>query len=374
MEQVSITRQELYDLVWSEPLLALSKKYKVPYPDFRKICENMNIPVPGSGYWTKLKFKKDVTPIPLDNSYTGENILTISIDEYGTSNNIVPGKPVKQLEKRIEIETKKEITVPAKLTQPDKLIVAARETLNNKAKGRWGTGILSTDRNEIRIAVTSGLIAQALRFMDTLVKTLRHRGHDILIKNDETYFVVEGTEIKIGLRERTVRVPPAEGRYSADYKPTGIIYLKMDYFLIHKEWDNKRTPLEEQIANIIAKLETVGHNGRLEKEENQRWWAEQREKKRLEEEVEARKEKELRDFRALLATAKRYDEVKQLRDYISVVERNEQDKGTMTDELHAWLDWARKKTDWYDPLIQREDELLDDSYRTNLEYKKKNIW
>ncbi|PZF72618.1 hypothetical protein [Taibaiella soli] len=45
MEQVNISREERYDLVWSESLTSLSKKYQVPYPEFKKICEKMNIPL-----------------------------------------------------------------------------------------------------------------------------------------------------------------------------------------------------------------------------------------------------------------------------------------------------------------------------------------
>ena len=291
----------------------------MPYPDFRKICVKMNVPLPGSGYWTKRRFKKNTALVALDSSYQGENILMISIDENGSTNNIVPAKSIKQIQKRIEQDAKKEIIVPAKFTQLDKLVVAAQVTLNSKAKGRWGTGMLSTDRNEIRIAVTSGLIARALQFMDTLIKALRHRGHDILIKNNETYIVLEGTEIRIGLRERTVRVPPANGRYSSDYSPTGILCLKMDNYTHHKEWDDKKCLLEEQMSNIVAKLEAVGYEGRLRKEENERWWAAEREKKRLEEELEARKEKELQDFKDLLSKARRFDEVARLREYINVV-------------------------------------------------------
>jgi len=374
MEQVVLSRQELYDLVWSESLTTVSKKYKIPYPDFRKICEKMAIPLPGSGYWTKLKFNKEIEVVPLDTEYKGENILTISIAEYGSTNNIIPPKPVKQIQKQIEQEAPKIINVPSKLTQPDKLIIAARETLNKQANGHWRTGILSTHRDEIRIACTAGLIARSLRFMDTLIKTLRHRGHDISVRYDETYAVIEGTEIKIGLRERTVRIPPTEGRYSSDYKPTGILYLKMDNYTHHKEWDDKRHPLEEQISNIVAKLEMVGQEGKIRREENEKWWAAQREKKRIEEEIEARKEKELQDFKYLLKQAKRHNEATQLRAYIKVVEQNAVTNGTVTEELNVWLDWARKKADWYDPLIEQEDCLLENSYRTNLEYKKKNTW
>ena len=31
----------------------------------------------------------------------------------------------------------------------------------------------------------------------------------------------------------------------------------------------------------------------------------------------------------------------------------------VSDDLKNWLDWARKKADWYDPLINIKDDLLE---------------
>jgi hypothetical protein len=374
MQQVNISRQELYDLVWSKPLISLSKKYKVLYPEFKKICEKMNIPLPGTGYWSKLKFNKPVVRPTLESAYVGEDVLTISIDEYGSTNNIIPAKPIKQLQKQIQNSVSKKALKINVSSRPDKLVIAARETLINWAKGRWNSGMLSTGRDEIKIAVTSGLIERALNFMDMFIKTLRERRHDILIRKGETYVIVHGTEIKIVLRERTVRVSNPDRKYGSDYKPTGILYLKMDNYFHYKEWDDKKLPLEEHLPNIIAKLEMVGYEGKIRKEENEKWWADEREKKRLEDEREACKEKELNDFKNLLKSAKRFDEVKQLRAYITAIEQNAISNNSMTAELNAWIDWAKKKTDWYDPLIQREDELLNNDYRANLEHKKRNSW
>ena len=34
---------------------------------------------------------------------------------------------------------------------------------------------------------------------------------------------------------------------------------------------------------------------------------------------------------------------------------------TMTEELAGWITWASQKADWYDPLIESEDDLLERS-------------
>jgi hypothetical protein len=43
MEKVTFTREELYDMVWEEPLSRLAKKYKISDNGLRKICKRMNI-------------------------------------------------------------------------------------------------------------------------------------------------------------------------------------------------------------------------------------------------------------------------------------------------------------------------------------------
>ena len=59
------TRQELYDLVWSEPMRHLCKKYHISDRGLAKACGYANIPVPERGYWNKLQARHKVTRRPL---------------------------------------------------------------------------------------------------------------------------------------------------------------------------------------------------------------------------------------------------------------------------------------------------------------------
>ena len=59
------TREDLYELVWSEPISRLAQKLGVSGRGLAKACARANIPVPGSGYWTRLKHGKTVIREPL---------------------------------------------------------------------------------------------------------------------------------------------------------------------------------------------------------------------------------------------------------------------------------------------------------------------
>jgi len=64
MEMATLTRRELYDLVWSTPMTAIAKKYLISDVGLRKICISMNIPLPRAGHWEKIKAGKPITIPP----------------------------------------------------------------------------------------------------------------------------------------------------------------------------------------------------------------------------------------------------------------------------------------------------------------------
>lgn len=90
MQRVTITRKELYNLVWSEPLSRLAKKYKISDNGLRKVCKRMNIPLPPNGHWQRVQFGYKVTPIKLPEKYQGKNEVTF--DERGL-NDATPESP-----------------------------------------------------------------------------------------------------------------------------------------------------------------------------------------------------------------------------------------------------------------------------------------
>ncbi len=46
----SFTRQELYDLVWSQPMRTLASQFGVSDVALAKTCRNHDIPIPPRGY------------------------------------------------------------------------------------------------------------------------------------------------------------------------------------------------------------------------------------------------------------------------------------------------------------------------------------
>ena len=55
-----ITRDKFYVLVWSKPMTEIAKEYDISDKMIAKICEKLNVPTPGLGYWRKIEVGENI--------------------------------------------------------------------------------------------------------------------------------------------------------------------------------------------------------------------------------------------------------------------------------------------------------------------------
>jgi hypothetical protein len=84
-------------------------------------------------------------------------------------------------------------------------------------------------------------------------------------------------------------------------------------------------------------------------------------------------------FSQLIKQAARWKECQVIREYINQKESDALRDGNLTEQMIAWLKWARDKVDWYDPMIDSLDEWLkdvspDNIHNENLPDKTDNPW
>lgn len=65
MARTTVTREELYEQVWTTPLLRLAVQYGVSNVALGKTCRRLNIPTPGRGYWARLAAGEKLKRPPL---------------------------------------------------------------------------------------------------------------------------------------------------------------------------------------------------------------------------------------------------------------------------------------------------------------------
>jgi hypothetical protein len=58
MEADVISREALYELVWSVPMVKVAEKFKVSGSYMARVCASLNVPRPERGYWAKLAVGK----------------------------------------------------------------------------------------------------------------------------------------------------------------------------------------------------------------------------------------------------------------------------------------------------------------------------
>jgi hypothetical protein len=74
-----MTREELYEKVWSIPMQKLAVEFGFSDRGFAKLCRRHQIPVPPRGHWARLQVGQSVQRIPLP-SVGQANLSTIEIN------------------------------------------------------------------------------------------------------------------------------------------------------------------------------------------------------------------------------------------------------------------------------------------------------
>jgi hypothetical protein len=278
-----------------------------------------------------------------------------------------------ELENEIIKKEGDSVVVPDQLITPHPFIVASKEFYTNK-KIKWGTK--EYDRlikDTVNIEVSSDLVERALRIMDTLIKVMESRGHKIIIQDRSTIVKIQEEEIKIRIREKYNKIPkPSNYSWQEyDHVPSGILSFCIDESYKQIVLQDGKVQLEKQLPRIIAKIEIKGEEMKKYRIECEIYWAKEKERKRIEELRRKRKEKEFSDVKNLFMECKQWQEAQVLRNYLNESESFAMQKNKMTKKFKKWLEWARKKADWYDPFILKRDKYLDESDKEELFAKKK---
>lgn len=127
---IVLTRKQLYDEVWSIAVTGVSKKYGIPYSALLNQIKSVDIPIPPSGYWTKLEFGK----APAKTELTGDFEQTVPL--YGSVKTVTAvrkGKDLPKTEVPVEPVEKPASTDAETVITPSPLGEAeVRETWNGK--------------------------------------------------------------------------------------------------------------------------------------------------------------------------------------------------------------------------------------------------
>jgi hypothetical protein len=260
--------------------------------------------------------------------------------------------------------------VPEKLTNPDPITKATKKRFYSNKK-TWHKEFNDKESSVVGAFFFEGSKSQfnrALKIIDTMVKALKAK-YKFKFSNSGSFVIIEGMEVELRFREKNKRVrTKTTFGYEHILKPTGYLSLKVHHDLSTREWSGtKRTPLEEKVASLVQRLENFAKEEREEKEALEKYWKEQRIKEEKEIRIREKRNQELEKFKELLSRSNRWHKTKHLRKYLKAMEDEAVIKKKVTAEFNEFLTWAVGKIDWYDPIIEREDEDFKKVNRETLE-------
>lgn len=370
-----ITRQELYDLIWSTPATKLSERFQLSGRGLGKLCERYGIPVPERGWWAKQAAGHAVerTPLPKAASPYMENIeLWVREDwrQYLTE----------QDQSWFEERMGSEATLPVPVVRDEDdsrhpLIVRARRERKENESAPLHFGL--TVSKELRV--------RALRIATAIVEGCELRGYKFVPRpeggNGAADVVAHGQRITITIDEPYSRVPHVLTKSEAREKALGrgwsipefdsVRSSSLMIALDHTAQGERRSfaettgePLEARLPDLFKALPKIALRMRADenyaaeqarrRQEEAEWRAET-ERVRREEEARAAAEQQRRD--KLLRASARFRESREILELVEAVEGASKEQRLENEQLIEWLAHARSVAARLNPVPEIMSDL-----------------
>lgn len=390
---VTIHREQLYNEVWSMPLVKLADRYGISDVALGKICRKMNIPRPGLGYWAKVQAGMPLKRTPLP---PRAEITSVQVSPTPPA----PPETDKEHEARLRREARLAryavIRVPETLgrihpltRQTQKYFADIERQLKDPPRLRgpapnWGAfsrPYADNGRYHCRasdgfdVLVSLPMVDRTLKFLNTLAFALQDQGFR-LAPNAEKHTleaVKAGEGMSFQLREgykRTALEPDEIARRrkeqtlyrERDYEWKGS--GKLIFQLTHRdrwpsrEWQDGKKTLEEQLPEIIDAFVEMPEQVKAARAEKARAEREAARLRHVEFLHQMRYDAEEKDLKAVLVEAQRAETLRQGMQYLVVIEQRLRAEGMdPSGPTAAWVMNMRHMLAELDPVPARLNAL-----------------
>lgn len=275
----------------------------------------------------------------------------VLIENIGNSADSIRGK-LKQRIIDIENSCPKHIKVPIRLSSPEILVIQTKSHLETLQPYRWHDldGIVLSQDGFLSVEVTKENISRMMRFIDSLIKLLRKRGHSVKVNGRATFVTIDEEQFQIKFREKCKRLKIKDDKWGrTDLVPTGRLSVKLVHSYSTIEWVDNGKHLEEQLVSIVASLELRAENEKADKIKWEAARAEQRRLQDIEEKRKAAKVAEQRKVELLIHHAGQWKIAQNLDRYITHIESLHTGE-EIPIEVRDWFSWAKRVQESTDPL------------------------
>ena len=194
---IKISRKELYEQIWTEPVTQLSMRYGFSDVWLAKICRKYDIPRPPRGHWARIKSGQKVpkTPFP---KRKDDPIISIHVKPPDT----------KIIAKKKEVTYRRpsipEIVVPEVLKEPHHLIKTSCTILSSGKSDSAGI-LIPLDNHCLDMRVSRESLPRSLRIMDALIKSLEIMDFEVSILGKATKIKIFDVFLSISMGEELYR-------------------------------------------------------------------------------------------------------------------------------------------------------------------------
>jgi hypothetical protein len=361
-----LTREQLYDLVWSKPISQLEQSHGFAEGSLAKLCARHKIPTPPRGYWTQVHAGQAPTRARLPRSDDEAKIHLPSVRE-----------PVDAAAEAADAGDDDRIAVSERLSAPSAIIAEARDALRDAQKG--DNGMLKCPKGCWQLTVSRKALGLALRVADALFKACEKRGWPVRLEGDRAVVTVASIPIAVTISESSDRSEappePKPGYYSFHYnrnnsyvyRPSGRLTVTIEETQrgyqpgVRRNWHGTAgKPVEAKLASVLVGMTRLAMAVRADNEERARREQEAAERQRAAEMARIERERMQRAIaeenarvESLLEQSRRWHTANTLRAFIDIArERGATGKVDLHGkDLQAWILWAAAQADRIDPFV-----------------------
>lgn len=379
----SMTREELYKLVWSTPIQKLAAAYGLSDKGLAKTCSRYLVPVPPRGSWAKIEAGQSVKPTPL-RSVENKALHNVYIGKGQTLNARSPYviDVIARAKEEIAIQDARLASKPAAIQAPP--IAAKNEQAAQALEA--ASGVPKANPEKLRSTIKSFIaeLKQCKEDRDGFVwckwvkvppKDFARLGslfNDIAARLEPYQFSFVVGERQVGFKKDDVSVSlrveaprkkeVGNSKYdwkSFTYVHAGRFKLRIDGHAegVKKEWNDTDTKTIEDCLDKIVESIRLNHIANKEWEikaretENRRAHLAMRRKM-----VVQRQEREKARLAFLHEIAEARREAQELRATIALASPC----GEVSNEYHLMMDWARSR------LADLEEKTVADAIQREL--------